>query len=176
MKDKLPLLTMTTSFILLGIILGVTSMPRIETHTTTFNVIFRYGVSGAEHPNELNTLEGIFIKDMVNKEPVSTKLDLTQEEIDTIYNMMTEIDFFSYPKSFKPTIKGDIFGIQTPFMVYYLEYQDEYRTKSVSWNDEYIDTGDVEYQNLNQLARMIIFIIEAKPEYKKLPKPTAGYL
>ena len=89
---------------------------------TTSDIIFRYGTSGAKHQNELDTLKGIFTKDMVNKDPVTTKLELTQEEMDTTYLMMVKIDFFSYPKSFHPELEGNIVTMQTQFPVYYMEY------------------------------------------------------
>ena len=65
--------------------------PEITTYSTTSNIIFRYGTSGemhsneldtfTKHSNELDTFKGIFTKDMVNKDPVTTKLDLTQDEL-----------------------------------------------------------------------------------------------
>ncbi len=100
---------------------------------TTSNIIFRYGSSHGKHPNELDTFKGIFTKDMVNKDPVTTKLDLTQEEMDTIHRMMVEIDFFSYPTAFHPKLEGDIYSMQTPFTVYYIEYHNETGTKIVYW-------------------------------------------
>ncbi len=143
--------------------------------TTTSNIIFRYGSTGAKNPNVLDTFKGTFTKDMVNKEPAWTKLDLRQDELDTIYQKMVEIDFFSYPKGFQPKLEGDIIGMTTPFSVYYLEYQNETGTKIVSWNTQYIAPGDTQYKNLKELAHLIIEIIQAKPEYQALPEPTAGY-
>jgi len=142
---------------------------------TTSNIIFRYGSSHGKHPNELNTFKGIFTKDMVNKDPVTTKLDLTQDELDTIYQKMVDIDFFSYPNWFHPKIEGDIHSTQTPFTGYYLEYHNETGTKVVYWTTQYSAPEDTQYQNLKELAHLIIEIIQAKPEYKKLPEPTAGY-
>jgi len=142
---------------------------------TTSNIIFRYGSSHGKHPNELDTFKGIFTKDMVNKDPVTTKLDLTQEEMDTIHRMMVEIDFFSYPKAFHPKLEGDIHSTQTPFTVYYIEYHDESGTKVVYWTTQYTSPEDTQYQNLKELAYLIIEMIQTKPEYQELPEPTAGY-
>ncbi len=125
--------------------------------------------------NELNTFKGIFTKNMVNKDPITTKLDLTQEELDTVYRKMVDVDFFSYPRFFNPKLEGDIIGESTPFSIYYLEYKDETRTKIVQWNDKYWAPEDTQYQNLKELASIIIEIIQSKPEYKKLPEPSAGY-
>jgi hypothetical protein len=49
----------------------------ITTFATTSNIIFRYEIPGEKNLNELNTIKGIFTKDMVNKAPVKTRLDLT---------------------------------------------------------------------------------------------------
>jgi len=74
---------------------------------------------------------------MVNKDPVTTKLDLTQDELDTIYQKMVDIDFFSYPKGYHPKLEGDIVSTQTPFTVYYIEYHNENGTKVVYWTTQY---------------------------------------
>ena len=143
--------------------------------TMESNIIFRYGVSGGKHPNELDTIRGYFQKDMVNKEPAWTRMDLTQEEMDTIHRMMVEIDFFSYPKGFHPKLEGAVTGSSDPFSVYYLEYRNETVSKVVYWNTQFVAPEDTQYNNLRELAQLIIELIQAKPEYQKLPKPTAGY-
>jgi len=147
----------------------------ITIEETTSNIIFRYGVSGGKHPNELDTVRGYFQKDMVNKDPAWTRLDLTQDELDTIYQKMVDIDFFSYPKGFQPKLEGEVIGDVTPFSVYYLEYKDETRTKVVYWTTQYNVPKDTQYTNLKELAHLIIELIQAKPEYQGLPEPTAGY-
>lgn len=179
MEDKLPLLVIFTTFLILGIV--IVTAPKIQdkseiaTFATKSNIIFRYGISGAKHMNELNTFKGIFTKDMVNKDPVKTKLDLTQYELDTIYQKMIDIEFFSYPRRFHPKLEVDVIGEVTPFSIYYLEYKDETRTKIVQWNTRYWAPEDTKYKNLKELSHQIIKIIQDKPEYQKLPEPTAGY-
>lgn len=177
MDNRLSFLTISAAFLLLGIILVSTPLIQEESEiATSSNIIFRYGISGAKHLNELNTFKGIFTKDMVNKEPVLTKLDFTQKEIDTIYDKMVDIDFFSYPRAFHPKLEGDVIGELTPFAIFYLEYRDGSRIKVVQWNTKYWAPEDTEYQNLKELASLIIELIQDKPEYQKLPEPTAGYV
>lgn len=177
MENKLTFLTISASFLLLGIIIVTAPMiqdkSEIATFATTSNIIFRYGIAGAKHMNELNSFKGIFTKDMVNKAPIKTKLDLTQLELDTIYQKMVEIDFFAYPRSFQPKPEGDVIGDVTPVSIYYLEYKDETRTKIVQWNNALSVPEDIQYQNLKELAHLIFEIIQAKPEYQDLPEPTA---
>ena len=180
MEDKLPFLVISTTFLILGIIIVtapiIKDKSEIATFATTSNIIFRYGISGAKHMNELNTFKGIFTKDMVNKDPIKTKLDFTQEEMDTIYKKMIDSEFFSYPRGFQPKLEGDVIGEVTPFSIYYLEYRDGARIKIVQWNTKYWAPEDTVYQNLKELASLIIELIQDKPEYQKLPEPTAGYI
>jgi len=71
MAVKLSFLTISAAFLLLGIIMvSALSIQNKSGIVTSSNIIFRYGVSGAEHMNELNTFKGVFIKDMVNKDPL----------------------------------------------------------------------------------------------------------
>lgn len=137
----------------------------------SFNIIFRYGV-GAK--NELNTLKGTYTKDMVNKPPITTKLQLTQEELDSIYLKALEIDLFNYPWTIRTMPKGDIIGQITPYSTYYLEAWNGTTKNAVVWNDKY-DTENEKYFDIKELVRLIIEIILSHPEYQKLPEPTAGY-
>ena len=177
MADTSERIILFTALVLIGSILlsQYQHSNGIIIETTTSNIIFRYGVSGGNHPNELDTIRGYFQKDMVNKEPAWTKMDLTQDELDTIYQKMVDIDFFLYPKGFQPKLEDDGFGITTPFSVYYLEYHNETGSKVVYWNTQYIAPKDTQYTNLKELAHLIIEIIQAKPECQKMPEPTAGY-
>ncbi len=157
----------------------------ITTYSTTSNIIFRYGSSGAppspdpdtftKHSNELDTFKGIFTKDMVNKDPALIMMDLTQEELDVIYQKMVDIDFFSYPGSFHPQFEGSVIGSTDPFLAYYLEYQNETGSKVVYWDTQFVAPEDTQYKNLRELAHLIVEIIQAKPEYQELSEPTAGY-
>ena len=178
MENRFTFVTISLTF-LLGILVFV-SAPKIPdathvTHDTTSNIIFRWGVPVGKQLNELDTLKGIFIKDMVNKDPVRTTLDLSQEELDTIYQKMVDIDFFSFPRFYNP-ILGEYIGAGTPFSIFYLEYINETGTKIVQWDDKYSLTTDTGYNNLKELAKFIIEIIIDKPEYKELPKQDGGYL
>ncbi len=93
-----------------------------------------------------------------------------------LYDKMVDIDFFSYPRFFHPKLEGDVIGEVTPFSIFYLEYRDGSRVKVVQWNTRYWAPEDTEYQNLKELASLIIELIQDKPKYQKLPEPTAGYV
>ena len=178
MENRFTFVTISTSF-LLGILVFV-SAPKVPeathvTYDTTSNIIFRWGVSGAVNMNELDTVQGYFIKDMVNKAPVRTSLDLSQDELDAIFQKMVDMDFFSYPRGFNPTLEGEVIGVPSHFSNYYLEFRNESGKKIVQWSSRYWAPNDIRYQNLFELSGLIQDIIEAKPEYQRLPEPTGGY-
>jgi hypothetical protein len=145
--------------------------PTLSSADSYFNIIFRYGVRAK---NELNTLKGTYTKDMVNKPPITTKLQLTQEELDSIYLKALEIDLFNYPWTIRTMPKGDIIGERTPYSTYYLEVWNGTAKNAVVWNDKY-DTENEKYFDIMELVRLIIEVILSHHEYQKLPEPTAGY-
>ena len=110
-------------------------------------------------------------------EPVWIRLDFTLEEMDTIDRKMAEIDFLSYPKRYQPEPirEGELVSQRTPFTAYYIEHHNESGTKVVYWTTARDAPEDVQYQNLNELATLIIEMIQAKPEYQILLDPSAGY-
>ena len=89
---------------------------------------------------------------------------------------MIDIDFFSYPRGFNPTLEGEVIGVPSHFSNYYLEFRNESGTKIVQWSSRYWAPNDNQYQNLFELSGLIQDLIEAKPEYQRLPTPTAGYV
>ena len=151
MENKFTFVTISLTF-LLGILVFVYA-PKISdtpqtTYDTTSNIVFRWCVIGAKHPNELDTLNGSFAKNMVRGRPVWTRLDLSQEELDIIYQKLVDIDFFSYPRVFYPTHESDKRGAGTPFSIYYLEYKNETGTKIVQWDTKFPVPKDTRYNNL----------------------------
>lgn len=159
-----------TFFLGLMVLHGAYQTPCNE---SDFNLILRYGV-GAK--NELNTLKGTYTKDMVNKPSITTRLCLTQEELDTIYIKTLEIDLFNFPRTMYVPPEGGVIGEVTPYSTYYLEVHNGTRTKTLGWTDQYTTTTESEYYKvIMELVSLIIEIIESRPEYQKLPEPTAGY-
>jgi len=146
-------------------------------HTTPpresgFNLIFRYGV-GAK--NELNTFDRTYTRDMVQDPSITVKLSLSEEEVDSIYQEMMEIDFFDYPDNFSivpPTSESR--GIVTPYYSYYFKVQRDSGTKELWWEDEIV-YEDMKADRLRELINLIWDIVKSKDEYKALPEPTGGY-
>ena len=140
---------------------------------SSFNFIFKYGVTAR---NVLDTFQGTFTKDMILDPSITTELILTDAEMDSIYQKMVEIDFFSYPDEFEVDVSGsELIGIVTPYSTYYFEVEYASGTKELKWEDEITNT-DEEADKLRELIDLIINIIESKAEYQALPTPSGGYM
>ncbi len=137
----------------------------------TFNLIFQYGVDAK---NVVNTFEGTYTKDMIPDPPITTKLSLTREELDTIYKKMVDIDFFSYPEVFTVQVEGGSVGMITPYQSYYFKVQYGSGIKEMSWEDS-ITNQNNDADRLRELTKCIREIVESKKEYKKLPPPRGAY-
>ena len=138
-----------------------------------FNLIFRYGVMSK---NILDTFQGTFSKDMVRDPSITIDLSLSQEEMDSIYQKMVEIDFFNYPDEFKVPVPPDgLVQIVTPYSSYYFRVKYGSEIKELRWKDE-IKNENIKADKLRELIKLIRDIIESKEEYQKLPEPTSGYL
>jgi hypothetical protein len=140
---------------------------------SNFNLIFKYGIFAK---NELNTFNGTYTKDMVSDPSITVELSLTEEELDSIYEKMIEIDFFNYPDKFSIVPSpNDLVRMVTPYSSYYFKVQYDSRIKELRWEDEILNP-DIQADKLMELINLIRDIIESKDEYKELPEPTSGYL
>jgi len=138
-----------------------------------FNLIFKYGVTAK---NELDTFKGKFTKDMVSDPSITIELSLSEEEKESIYQKMVEIDLFNYPDRFKVNVPtGELTGMVTPYSTYYFKVDYDSQVKELWWGDE-ITNPDQKADKLRELIKLIRNIVESKKEYKKLPEPKSGYL
>ncbi|MCD9020571.1 hypothetical protein [Cohnella silvisoli] len=129
-----------------------------------FNFIFSYGVY---NKNELNTFTNKYTKDLVNDGTVTTKLTLTKEEKEKIFNCMTEIRIKDY--------QGINHGLEfEPESGYSLEIQLKEEGIKVIWKGGFKD--EQKDENFKKLTTLIQGIIESHDEYKKLPNANGGYL
>jgi protein involved in sex pheromone biosynthesis len=144
-----------------------------NTQEEGFNFIFKYGVTGA---NVLDTFQGKFTKDMISEAPITIEFNLTSEEMDSIYQKMLEIDFFSYPDEFEVTVpEGELARMVLPYSSYYFKVEHAGGIKELTWEDKITNT-DAQADKLKELIHLIRDIIELKPEYLVLPEPSGGYL
>jgi hypothetical protein len=147
------------------------STPVYDSSKNVINIVLRHDVyKYSGRINELNTFEGTYTKDLVANGSVTIRLILTQEELTQIKQKVDEIGFFSYPDSF-PENPNSIISPQFDF---YLKIQNSSVSKEVSWNTNSLIDGNIG-DNLYQLTRYIVSLIEQKPEFKALPPPFGGY-
>jgi len=126
--------------------------------------------------NELNTLKGTYTKDMVSDPSITINLSLYQQELDSSYKKMVEINFFNYPDGFSVSVlPGESVGMITPHSSYYFEVEYGSEVKELRWEDK-ITNKDGKASRLRELIKLIRDVIEAKEEYQKLPEPTSGYM
>ena len=132
-----------------------------------FNFVFNYGVNAK---NGLNTIKGEYTKDMVIDPAVTTKLVLSNEEMNSIYLNMKKINILNYPETFNPKSNT----MQTPFQTYSLKIVLDGSEKNISWKDENVSKSKEAVQ-LRNLFLKIQEIIINKEEYNKLPPANGGY-
>ncbi|MBE3582024.1 MAG: hypothetical protein IMW96_10415 [Thermoanaerobacteraceae bacterium] len=141
-----------------------------------FNFILKYGV-GAK--NVLDTFAGTFTKDLVNTGTVTTGLTLTPQEMAAVYAEMRRLNIFAYPEEFAPRQKGLDQVYISPHPTYYLKVQMDGKVKEICWEDtageQNLSAQPQEAVQLRNLIDNIVRMIEAKEEFKQLPKPEGGY-
>jgi hypothetical protein len=142
-----------------------------STGVTLDGLVFAFG-PGAK--NVLDTTRGTFTKDMILASPLTVPMLLTDDETARIAEKMDEIDFFSYPESYvTPDVGDGAWG--EPHDTYFFSVTTRRGTKVVEWEDGLFN-DDERAAALRSLARLIVGIVEAKPEYQRLPPPEGGYL
>lgn len=139
-----------------------------EKMPSDFNFVLNYGVNAK---NQLDTLKGTYTKDMVTETSVTTALKFSDEKMNEIYSSMRKINILNYPDNFSP--KSNM--RQTPFKTYSIKIIVNGKEKNIYWEDENASNSKDAVQ-LRDLLNAIHKIVSGKEEYKKLPKPKAGYL
>ena len=165
---------------IVGLFIGIilTGAIGIVMYTSTsinsnFDFILKYGYEGR---SVLNTYNDTYTKE---GSPI-IKMELSKDEMETILNEMQKIDIFNYPEAFPAYMHVNIPVKQ------YLEVTFKGQKKTIAWSLDNmppfginIETNEViiedKYKDneviiLDRMTNMIIRIIEAKDEYKKLPE------
>ena len=113
---------------------------------------------------------------MVMDPAITIGLVLSAEEMDSVYQKMTEIDFFNYPDKFSVDVpEGEIKGEVTPYSTYFFRITYGGKTKELLWHDK-ITNSDERADKLKELINLIRNIVESREEYKNLPEAGSGYL
>jgi hypothetical protein len=141
-----------------------------ESRPADFNLVFKYGYDTV-NKNVLNTFNGTYTWDMVVDPPVTIDLSLSDEEMDSIYQKMLEINFFCYPDKFViPVPYGGSVHAVTPYQGYYFRVECNNKVKVLRWEDYILNEND-DAKNLRRVISLIRSIIRSKDEYWELPSP-----
>ena len=131
---------------------------------------FHYGFK-----NELNTFEQTYQKDLVKDGTITTSFWLNQEEQNKIVEKIQSLNFFDFPDMIKYGESDSIRVYISPnpgrqfLRIKYNEFD-----KTVNWNPP-LPKNNSFTPKLKELIIFIIQIIEANPEYQKLPPVHGGY-
>ena len=140
-------------------------LPPYDSSRNPVNIVFKFGTGAI---NELNTFHGTFTKDLIIDGTVTARMIISQEELKQIQRKL--VDFFNYPETFP--LKEHL---TMPDYSYYLRVQNSTTVKEVTWSENSEIDSSTE-AHLDQLADFLINMIVEKPEYKRLPPATGGYL
>jgi hypothetical protein len=142
-------------------------LPPYDSSRNAVNIVFKFG-TGAR--NELDTFQGTFTKDLCIDGTVTTRMVLSEAELEQVRQKIVEAEFFSCPETFplKETLTA-------PDYSYYMMVQDGNNTKEVTWsNNSEIDSST--QNKLDNLTDFLINLISEKPECQRLPQPNGAYL
>lgn len=141
------------------------TMPETMPDDFDFSLAFGFGSK-----NVLNTYNNTFTKDLVSAGTATAVLTLTEEELNTIYQMMLDIDIFA-DKTLVPEI--DRCG-KTPFHTDNWNITAAGKTISLSWSDKSCELTE-DAKELENIRNEIIQMVEQKPEFKELPEAHGAY-
>ncbi|MFH0991778.1 MAG: hypothetical protein V1799_17355 [bacterium] len=156
------------AFVLLGLSCTDTGTEPLDRR---FNIQLKFGINAR---NELNSFNDTFTKDLILDGTIITRCVLSQAEFDSIESWLLSIDIFSYPDTFVVQ-QTDTVASLTPYQTYILKFKLDSRWKNLYWEDSIVST-DARAAKLRQTLEFIRRLVEAKPEYKKLPPARGGYL
>ncbi len=132
-----------------------------------FNFSINFGVEGK---NSINTFNDTIQKDLVTDGIVTTRLQLTKNEMTMIYNKMREINIFEL-KALEPS-KLDC--LQTPFETDKWTIIVDGKIANIEWSNQHcVVTNDA--KKLLNLRQTVFELAKSKKEYQKLPKVKGGY-
>jgi len=109
-----------------------------------------------------------------DKTSTTISLQLSGEEIESIYQKATSIGFFEYPSEFVVP-DNQVIGFHAPSSTYQLSMVNDDRTNDVHWTDDKLTKPSyTKADQLRELMKLIDETIKSHPEVQQLPKPEAG--
>lgn len=137
-----------------------------------FGFVLEFGSCSMD---KLDTFKGEFTQDRVVEPSITIDLGLSDEQMTMIYGKMVEIDLARYPEVFavpKPLI-GEVVMISSPYNYVLTVENGELRT-SIRWTDNIVQPTTPKADQLRELFRLIIQMVQEDPGYQQLPEVNFG--
>jgi hypothetical protein len=139
---------------------------------SNFGFVLEFGPCSMD---KLDTFKGEFIQDRVVEPSITIPLKLSNEQIAAIYEKMVEINVASYPEVFevrKPLL-GEVVMIASPYNYDLMVENGESKT-SIRWTDNIVQPTNAKADQLRELFRLIIQMVQEHPSYQGLPEVKFG--
>ena len=112
-----------------------------------------------------------FVKQIDIDEFATTSMVFSDAQLTTIHQMMTEIDIWGYPETFRvPVAEGKVFTEDEHAAKYRLTVRNGQSTKTVEWTDNRYLPTNAEADRLRELFDLIGEVTAQQPEYEQLPE------
>ncbi len=112
----------------------------------------------------LNTFNNTFQRITRSTGDTTISLHLTKPQLDSVYALMMDIDFFSLPEYLEPEL--DIKAFASPWCSFNVRTAGVMKHVSVGGS---FTSGVLAIQNLRRLNDLLVDMIRDSPEYQKLP-------
>ncbi len=139
-----------------------------------FAVMFHVRTCGPTDLHILDTASGTLVHTPLGETTALTvPLQLTDTELDAIYQHARAIDFFRYPADLRIP-EDQVRGMQTPAAHYQLRMTNGTMTNTVAWTDAVTVPKRTDIEHFRTLVQLIEHTMQAHPEMHHLPEPKAG--
>jgi hypothetical protein len=136
-----------------------------------FYILLKYGIGSR---NILDTRAGSFTKDMIADPAITIELNLTQNEMETVWWNIYRNHFYELPEHI-PENKAAGTSV-VPHETFRLTvWAEGYGEKTVIFSDVSMGGYSLEERRILRITDKIIVFIESKPEYKAIAEPSGGY-
>ena len=139
---------------------------------TNFGFVLEFGSCSID---KLDTFKGEFTQDRVVEPSITIPLRLSDEQKAMIYGKMLEINLARYPEVFeipKPLV-GELVMISSPYNYALMVQNGELKT-SIRWTDNIVQPTTPKADQLRELFRLIIQMVQENPGYQQLPEVKFG--
>ncbi len=142
---------------------------------SNFDFLFEDTSCGPTPTYVLDTKKDTLIHNPIfGTESYTIPLQLTNDQMDSIYQKIVEIGFFSYPAIYVVPDK-EIRGYQSPSSTTQMTVTIGAKSHTVTWTDEiFTELPYMNEKNLRELALLILNMIWSHPNYQQLPQPQGG--